>query len=87
MGTQQELNYIEQEILNEINRHTADESYYDSLESENNEEAILNSLNDLFNYSWEFDNRAVEFFLKADQIEIWQYYIENVIPQLPVERL
>lgn len=49
---------------------------------ENEEKAILNALQSLgFDYEDMPDNMA-EHFLHCTQIEIWQYYLEHIVPAL-----
>jgi len=43
---------------------------------------ILDYLRYNFKYDWESDDKASEYFAKATQLEIWNYYKEYIIPML-----
>ena len=71
------LKAISQEIIN-----LKDDEYWGTDESEKNEYAILMAVKDEFDYDYEDDAKASEYFSKATQTEIWQYWLMNIIPSL-----
>jgi hypothetical protein len=73
-------------IQGQINKYNNDAAYYGSFEAEKNEYFLLAALKDDFGFDYEGDSvlagNVREYCLKATPVEIWQYYLDNVLPTL-----
>lgn len=80
------LNTLKQIIQAEVIKLIEDRDYYGSLASEANENYILKLLKERFGYDYELDDEMQGFCIHASQIEIWECYLEHIIPKLkPVQ--
>ena len=80
------LSTLKQIIQTEIIKLVEDRYYYGSLPSEANEKYILILLKEDFGYDYELDDEMQDFCLHASQIEIWECYIEHILPKLKVDQ-
>lgn len=69
-------------IRGEIMKLEGNEKYYVSSESGKNAVLIFEAIEDEFKYYAENDEQAAVYFLKASHTEIWQYYLDVIIPAL-----
>lgn len=75
------LDKIVEAIKQEIAKLKSDDAYYSNEESEVNELNVMNLLKEA-GYNSEEDEEATQYFLKATQIEIYEYHLSNIIPKL-----
>lgn len=76
------LNQIEKAIKDEIEKLSFNADYENTEASNNNEAKILKAYEQYFDYDFEQDPDALDYFQKATYIEIWQYHIQVIIPKL-----
>lgn len=73
---------IRQMVECEIIKLTKDNKYYDNTLCAGNEAHILTLLKDHFGYDYELDSQRDHYCLGASQIEIWEYYLDTILPSL-----
>ncbi|MCE7997053.1 MAG: hypothetical protein HEP71_34155 [Roseivirga sp.] len=76
------LKEIRTAIENILNSLKSDDDFWMSTEHEEAEAEILTALKTVCGYDFEEDQESSDYFLKATIDEIWQYYLDTILPKL-----